>query len=208
MIKDLYLVPDQLSTTALHHLLIKYNRFCSFELCDLILSVFYYLYNDFKPNLTTLLSVPCAQPQASVVASEVPSRLDSEKVTTPQEGRFPGEKRVATKKPDVQSSLLPPEASEAKKKPIGAVSLFGGIDVLAKKTSKSPLDELDGEDDILSKDSRVEKEKGEKEEQDIKVKNKTLSLFDEEDDDWTAPISIPSSKTDSQNILKVCVLLF
>ncbi|XP_046884599.1 WASH complex subunit 2 isoform X4 [Hypomesus transpacificus] len=155
-----------------------------------------------RPAVNNSTPSPVDKQQASVVASEVPSRLDSEKVTTPQEGRFPGEKRVATKKPDVQSSLLPPEASEAKKKPIGAVSLFGGIDVLAKKTSKSPLDELDGEDDILSKDSRVEKEKGEKEEQDIKVKNKTLSLFDEEDDDWTAPISIPSSKTDSQNILK------
>ncbi|XP_062319292.1 WASH complex subunit 2 isoform X2 [Osmerus eperlanus] len=156
-----------------------------------------------KPAVNNNTPSPVDKPQASVVASEVPSLLDSEKVTTPQEGRFPGEKRVATeKKPDVRSSLLPPEASEAKKKPIGAVSLFGGIDVLAKKTNKSPLDELDGEDDFLSKDSHVEKEKGEKEEQDIKAKNKTLSLFDEEDDDWTAPISIPSSKPDSQNILK------
>uniref|UniRef100_A0A674AED9 FAM21/CAPZIP domain-containing protein n=1 Tax=Salmo trutta TaxID=8032 RepID=A0A674AED9_SALTR len=95
------------------------------------------------------------------------------------------------------SSLL--EGSESKKKPVGAVSLFGGINVLgdrlgAAKQTKSPLDETDG-DDFLSKEGPPPMEK------ESKMKKNTISLFDDEGADWTVPISIPS-KPAAINTLK------
>lgn len=93
------------------------------------------------------------------------------------------------------------ESSESKKKPVGAVSLFGGIDVLASKQTKSPLDDVDSDDSFLSRESPppiVKKEE--------KVKKTTVSLFDDDDEedesDWNEPIF---SKPMARNTIKVCM---
>ncbi|XP_055758830.1 WASH complex subunit 2-like isoform X2 [Salvelinus fontinalis] len=101
---------------------------------------------DFKPAINN--SSTLADPKAAPVASPAPSLVHTdnpEEVTAPPP---PVEKRRAeertAKGPDVQplSSLL--EGSESKKKPVGAVSLFGGINVLgdglgaAKPTEERP----------------------------------------------------------------------
>ncbi|KAM9395431.1 WASH complex subunit 2-like isoform 3-T3 [Salvelinus alpinus] len=101
---------------------------------------------DFKPAINN--SSTLADPKAAAVASPAPSLVHTDKpeeVTAPPP---PVEKRRAeeraAKGPDVQplSSLL--EGSESKKKPVGAVSLFGGINVLgdglgaAKPTEERP----------------------------------------------------------------------
>lgn len=95
------------------------------------------------------------------------------------------------------------ESNESKKKPVGAVSLFGGIDVLAKKPTKSPLDEVNNDDGFLPKDSPPPFDKKEE-----KVKTNAVSLFDDEEEDeadWNEPIFTPSKPT-AQNSLKVCVI--
>nr|XP_046258221.1 WASH complex subunit 2 isoform X3 [Scatophagus argus] len=111
------------------------------------------------------------------------------------------QEKPAAKAPELSS----PESSESKKKPAGAVSLFGGIDVLANKQTKSPLDEVDSDDNFLSKDSpppAVKKKEEKKKEE--KVKPNTVSLFDDEEEDesdWNEPIFTPSKPT-TKNTLK------
>ncbi|CDQ83114.1 unnamed protein product [Oncorhynchus mykiss] len=154
----------------------------------------------FKPAINN--SSTLADPKAAAVASPAPSRVHTDKpeVTAPPP---PVEKRRAeeraAKGPEVQplSSLL--ECSESKKKPVGAVSLFGGINVLgdrlgAAKQTKSPLDETDGDDFLSEGPPPMEKES--------KMKKNTVSLFDDEEGaDWTVPISI-HSKPATINTLK------
>nr|XP_049592197.1 WASH complex subunit 2A isoform X2 [Syngnathus scovelli] len=78
------------------------------------------------------------------------------------------------------------ESTEIKKKPVGAVSLFGGIDVLAKKQAKSILDE--GDDDRDGPPPMVDTQE--------KVKSNAFSLFDDDDDeDVQAPIFNASKPT-------------
>ncbi|KAM3606773.1 uncharacterized protein V6R79_022982 [Siganus canaliculatus] len=104
--------------------------------------------------------------------------------------------KPAAKSPELFPSSPPPESSEGKKKPAGAVSLFGGIDVLGSKQTKSPLDDEDKDDSLFTKDSSlpsVQKEVKKEE----KVKTNTVSLFDdeedeEEDSDWKDPMFTPS----------------
>ncbi|XP_064786988.1 WASH complex subunit 2-like [Oncorhynchus masou masou] len=153
----------------------------------------------FKPAINN--SSTLADPKAAAVASPAPSRVHTDKpeeVTAPPP---PVEKRRAeeraAKGPEGQplSSLL--ECSESKKKPVGAVSLFGGINVLGDRLgaakTKSPLDETDGDDFLFESQPPMEK--------DSKMKN-TVSLFDDEEGaDWTVPISIPS-KPAAMNTLK------
>ncbi|XP_014010517.2 WASH complex subunit 2 isoform X4 [Salmo salar] len=143
----------------------------------------------FKPPINN--SSTLADPKAAAV-------VHTDKPPTPVEKRHAEER--AAKGPEVQplSSLL--EGSESKKKPVGAVSLFGGINVLgdrlgAAKQTKSPLDETDG-DDFLSKEGPPPMEK------ESKMKKNTISLFDDEESaDWTVPIIIPS-KPAAINTLK------
>lgn len=101
--------------------------------------------------------------------------------------------------PETKPSAPSPESSDSKKKPAGAVSLFGGIDVLSSKKVKSPLDEDD--DDFLSKSSPPPNIKKEE-----KVKKSIVSLFDDEEEedesDWSEPI-ITHSKPTAKNTLKV-----
>ncbi|XP_038816662.1 WASH complex subunit 2C-like isoform X2 [Salvelinus namaycush] len=101
---------------------------------------------DFKPAINN--SSTLADPKAAAVASPAPSLVHTDKpeeVTAPPP---PVEKRRAeeraAKGPDVQPLSSPLEGSESKKKPVGAVSLFGGINVLgdglgaAKPTEERP----------------------------------------------------------------------
>ncbi|XP_021469647.2 WASH complex subunit 2C isoform X2 [Oncorhynchus mykiss] len=143
-----------------------------------------------------------ADPKAAAVASPALSRVHTDKpevtASPPPVEKRRAEERAATG-PEVQplSSLL--ECSESKKKPVGAVSLFGGINVLgdrlgAAKQTKSPLDETDGDDFLSEGPPPMEKES--------KMKKNTVSLFDDEEGaDWTVPISIPS-KPATINTLK------
>uniref|UniRef100_A0A8C8FXA8 FAM21/CAPZIP domain-containing protein n=1 Tax=Oncorhynchus tshawytscha TaxID=74940 RepID=A0A8C8FXA8_ONCTS len=159
----------------------------------------------FKSNVTN--SSTTADPKASVVASPAPSllQIDKPEVTAPPpplvEEKPTEEERVAKyKSPEVPSLSPPLEGSESKKKPVGAVSLFGGINVLgdrlAAAKTKSPLGDPDGDDFLSEGPPPMEKE--------AKTKKNTLSLFDdveEEGADWTAPISIPT-KPVAKNTLK------
>lgn len=93
--------------------------------------------------------------------------------------------------------------SESKKKPVGGVSLFGGISVLPKKQTNSPLDQDNDDGDVLSRDSPPPDFKKEE-----KVKTHTVSLFDEDEEDesdWNDPIFTPS-KSIPRNTLKVCMI--
>ncbi|XP_029554619.1 WASH complex subunit 2A isoform X3 [Salmo trutta] len=160
----------------------------------------------FKTNVNN--SSTTADPKAPVVASPAPSllQIDKPEVTAPPPPlvveKPTEEERVAKyKSPEVPSLSSPLEGRESKKKPVGAVSLFGGINVLgdrlgAAKQTKSPLDDPDGDDFLSEGPPPMEKE--------AKTKKNTLSLFDdveEEGADWTAPISIPT-KPVARNTLK------
>lgn len=117
------------------------------------------------------------------------------------------EKKAAAKSPEPLPTSPSPESSESKKKPAGAVSLFGGIDVFANKQTKSPFDGTDQDDIFVSKDSPPPNVKrGEKKEE--KVKTNTVSLFDDEEEDesdWSDPIFTPSKPTEEKT-LKVHLL--
>lgn len=111
------------------------------------------------------------------------------------------QKKPVTKTPETSPPSLLSESSESKKKLAGAVNLFGGIDVLASKQTKS-LDDVDSDDSFLSRESPppiVKKEE--------KAKKITVSLFDADDDeedesDWNEPIF---SKPMARNTIKVCI---
>uniref|UniRef100_A0A4W5MRJ3 FAM21/CAPZIP domain-containing protein n=1 Tax=Hucho hucho TaxID=62062 RepID=A0A4W5MRJ3_9TELE len=147
-----------------------------------------------------------ADPKVPVIPSPAPLllQIDKPEVTAPpptlvEEKPAEGERVAKYKSPEVPSLSSPLEGSESKKKPVGAVSLFGGINVLgdrlAAAKTKSPLDDPDGFDFLSEGPPPMEKE--------AKTKN-TLSLFDdveEEGADWTAPISIPT-KPVAKNTLK------
>ncbi|CAB1343844.1 unnamed protein product, partial [Coregonus sp. 'balchen'] len=123
------------------------------------------------------------KPATPAVASPAPSLFHTDKpeeVTAPPSPQRAEKERVAKEGPEVQHLSSPLEGSESKKKPLGAVSLFGGINVLGAAKTKSPLDETDG-DDFMSKEGSPPMEK------EAKTKN-TVSLFDDEEGaDWTAP---------------------
>lgn len=141
------------------------------------------------------------------MASQPPSQLQK---SAAEDKPSPQEKPVA-KTPELLPSTALPENSESKKKPAGAVSLFGGINVLDGKQTKSPLDEDDNNDSLLSKDSSppsVKKEEKKEQKKEEKVKTKTVSLFEDEEEDesdWNDPIFTPSKPT-GRNTLKVCMI--
>lgn len=124
--------------------------------------------------------------------------------TTAEDKPSEQEKLSAKTPKTLPSSSSSSQKSENKKKPIGAVSLFGGINVLANKQTKSPLDEDDNDNGFLSKDSPPPNvKKVEKKEE--KVKTNTVSLFDDAEDDesdWNDPIFTPSESTAK----KVCMI--
>ncbi|XP_035518973.1 WASH complex subunit 2 isoform X1 [Morone saxatilis] len=158
-----------------------------------------------KPAVNTNTAAPAARTPA--VASQSPSLMErSEEVAvsrTAAKDKPSEQEKPAAKTPEPLPSSPSPESGDSKKKPAGAVSLFGGINVLANKQTKSPLDEDDNDDSFLSKDSpppNVKKEEKKEE----KVKTNTVSLFDDEEEDesdWNDPIFTPSKPT-ARNTLK------
>ncbi|GAA6223367.1 WASH complex subunit FAM21-like [Lates japonicus] len=152
-----------------------------------------------KPTVNTNNAAPAAKTPA--VASQSPSQLQK----SAAEDKLSQQEKPVAKTPELLPSTALPENSESKKKPAGAVSLFGGINVLDGKQTKSPLDEDD--DSFLSKDSsppRVKKEEKKEQKKEEKVKTKTVSLFEDEEEDesdWNDPIFTPS-KPMGRNTLK------
>ncbi|XP_034040237.1 WASH complex subunit 2 isoform X2 [Thalassophryne amazonica] len=152
---------------------------------------------DVKPTVNTSTASPATK--SVTMASQSPSEMFSE--DQPSEA-----KEKPTVKKDPFMSLPPPVNAESKKKPAGAVSLFGGIDVLVNKQIKSPLVEGDSDDVFLSQASppppNVKKQEERKEE---KVKPNTVSLFDDDDkedeSEWNDPV-FSSSKPMSTDTKK------
>ncbi|XP_061646184.1 WASH complex subunit 2 isoform X2 [Phyllopteryx taeniolatus] len=105
-------------------------------------------------------------------------------------------KKIVKEKPSVPQKpvvkppeTLPPssETTECKKKPVGAVNLFGGIDVLAQKQAKTVSDE-DDDSDYNGPPPNVKTQ--------TKVKRNALSLFDDDkEEDEEDPIFTPSKPT-------------
>ncbi|KAM4599744.1 WASH complex subunit 2 isoform 4-T4 [Fundulus diaphanus] len=151
---------------------------------------------DDKPAFPTNTGAPSKTPVAS---SQSP--LKSEEVLvfeSPAKDKPQVQPKPAEKKPDPLPTLPSQESAEIRKKPAGAVSLFGGIDVLSsKQQTKGPLDDDDQDDIFLSKGSpppmfNTEEKKEEK------GKTKTVSLFDEDEEDesdWKDPIFTASKPT-------------
>ncbi|XP_030603968.1 WASH complex subunit 2 isoform X2 [Archocentrus centrarchus] len=143
-----------------------------------------------KPAVNRNAAAPAKTPdvttQSTTAAKDSPSEQEKPATKTPE---------PVPSSSSSSSSSSSPESSESKKKPAGAVSLFGGINVLPNKPTKSPLDEDDQDDIFLSKDSPPPDIKTE-EKKEEKVKTKTVSLFDddeqEDEPDWSDPIFTPS----------------
>lgn len=158
-------------------------------------------------NLQTLLfeylyfQTAVAPTEPSPLPEDVAASVSAAKEET-QVQQKPAEKSPE-RLPTLPSSQ---ESTASKKKPAGAVSLFGGIDVLNNKQTKM-LDGTEHDDIFLSKESPPPLRKEEKKE--AKGKTKTVSLFDDNDDDeesdWHDPISVPSKPTAGKT-QKVCLL--
>lgn len=148
-----------------------------------------------KPVVNSNAAAPAKTPDVAPPSS---SPLDeSAEVTVPKnapQDKSSEKAEPATNTPETPATSQLPESSETKKKPAGAVSLFGGINVLASKKTKSPLDEADQDDIFFSKDSPPPDIRKKEE----KVRTNTVSLFDggeEEESDWNEPIFTPSKPT-------------
>ncbi|XP_010768204.1 WASH complex subunit FAM21 isoform X1 [Notothenia coriiceps] len=165
------------------------------------------LFGD-KPPVNRNTAAPAAKTPA--VASQSSSLLEKSEevvVSKPAAKDKPSlPEKPTAKSPEPLPSAPSPEISESKKKPVGGVSLFGGIDVFANKQTKSPLDEVDQEDPLLSEDGpppNVQEEEEEEERKEEKVKINTVSLFDDEEEDesdWNEPIFTPSKPTESNTV--------
>lgn len=162
---------------------------------------------------TLFLTVALQKPAAA--ASLPPTQLDKSEEPviskTPSEEDKPSEgaNTAQTKTPETVPTSASPESNEVRKKPAGAVSLFGGIDVFANKQAKSPLGKDDDDDDVLLKSSPPPMVKKKEE-----VKKSAVSLFDNDDEedetDWSEPVSAPSKAADKNSAkvracARVCV---
>ncbi|XP_061914181.1 WASH complex subunit 2 isoform X1 [Entelurus aequoreus] len=107
-----------------------------------------------------------------------------EKPSVPEKPPVP--EKAAVKPTETLLSSL--EGGESKKKPVGAVSLFGGIDVFANKQTKIILDD-DYDDNGPPPNIKTQE------------KVKSLSLFDDEEEDELAPI-VPHSKPTTRDVPK------
>ncbi|KAI4812596.1 hypothetical protein KUCAC02_023969 [Chaenocephalus aceratus] len=166
------------------------------------------LFGD-KPPVNRNTAAPAAKTPA--VASQSSSLLEKSEevvVSKPAAKDKPSlPEKPTAKSPEPLPSAPSPDISESKKKPVGGVSLFGGINVFANKQTKSPLDEVDQEDPLLSEDGPPpnvqEEEEEEEERKEEKVKINTVSLFDDEEEDesdWNEPIFTPSKPTESNTV--------
>lgn len=156
-----------------------------------------------KPAVNTNAATPAKTPDVPSQSSSVLQKSEEVAVSVTASKDKPSvQEKPATKNTEPVTPPSSSESSESKKKPAGAVSLFGGINVLPNKLTKSPLDEDDQDDIFLSKDSpppNVKKEEKKEE----KVKTKTVSLFDDEEEDervWNDPIFTPSKPTTKNTV--------
>uniref|UniRef100_A0AAQ5XDT8 FAM21/CAPZIP domain-containing protein n=1 Tax=Amphiprion ocellaris TaxID=80972 RepID=A0AAQ5XDT8_AMPOC len=150
-----------------------------------------------KPAVKTNAAAPAKTTDAPSQPSSLLEKPEEVTVSQTAAKEKPSEpEKPAAKTPEPLPASPSPESKESKK-PAGAVSLFGGINVLANKQTKSPLDDADQDDIFLSKDSPppfVKKEEKKEE----KIKTNTVSLFDDEEEDesdWNDPIFTPSKPT-------------
>ncbi|XP_054885666.1 WASH complex subunit 2C isoform X2 [Poeciliopsis prolifica] len=144
-----------------------------------------------NPAVHTNSEAPTNTPVATSRSSSKPEQvLVSE---TPAKDTPPVQPKSAENKPE---ALPSPESAEIRKKPAGAVSLFGGIDVLSSKQTKGPLED-DQDDLFLSKGTPPPMFRTDEKKED-KGKTKAVSLFDEDDEDeseWNVPIFSASKPT-------------
>ncbi|XP_016133542.1 WASH complex subunit FAM21-like [Sinocyclocheilus grahami] len=153
---------------------------------------------------------PANKTPSEAKVSGAPSQFESteeENVPNVAKDKIAEEKKSVEKKP-VESTPSSDNSTEVKKKPVGAVSLFGGIDVLKDRqdTSKkqTQIQEEIADGDELQKEGPPPMEsKG------TKAKKTALSLFDDDDDDDDEDmnsdeiIPVPkASKSTENNALK------
>ncbi|XP_047208120.1 WASH complex subunit 2 isoform X3 [Girardinichthys multiradiatus] len=141
-----------------------------------------------QTNTEAPTKMPFATPQSSPRSEEVPV------FEAPAEDKPQVQPKPAEKKPESLPTLPSQNTTEIRKKPAGAVSLFGGIDVLSSKQTKGPLDYEDQDDIFLSKGSPPPMFSTE-EKKEEKGQTKTVSLFDEDEEDeseWNDPIFMAS----------------
>ncbi|KAM4730529.1 WASH complex subunit 2C isoform 2-T2 [Anableps anableps] len=135
--------------------------------------------------------LPAATLQSSSKSEQVPD------FETPAKDKPQVQPKPAEKKPEHLPTLPSQESADIRKKPAGAVSLFGGIDILNTKQIKGPLDDEDQDDIFLSKGNPPPMFRTEEKKED-KGKTKTVSLFDEDEEDeseWNNPIFSVSKPT-------------
>uniref|UniRef100_A0A9J8BD51 WASH complex subunit 2C n=1 Tax=Cyprinus carpio carpio TaxID=630221 RepID=A0A9J8BD51_CYPCA len=113
--------------------------------------------------------------------------------------------KIAEEKKHVESIPPSEDSTEIKKKPVGAVSLFGGIDVLADEQDTSKVSKMLKKRDLQKEGPPPLESKG------TKAKKTALSLFDDDDDDdedMNTDDIIPAPKTSTsteKNALTVSV---
>ncbi|KAM4591850.1 WASH complex subunit 2A isoform 2-T2 [Odontesthes bonariensis] len=155
-----------------------------------------------KPAVATNPEAPAKTPLVSSRSSTVSEEFAVSR--TAVNDKPPEQPKPAAAKPEPLPTLPSQEGNESKKKPAGAVSLFGGIDVLASKQAKSSPNEADHDDILFSRESPPPNVQWE-EKKEEKSKTNAVSLFDEEEEedesDWNDPIFTPSKPT-ANNTLK------
>ncbi|CAM4727537.1 unnamed protein product [Leuciscus chuanchicus] len=140
---------------------------------------------------------PAKKTPSEPKASAVPSLFESteeEIVPNVAKDKIAEEKSSVEKKP-VESVLSSDDSTEIKKKPVGAVSLFGGIDVLGDKQDASKK-RTKNQEDIADVDELQKEGPPPMESKGTKAKKTALSLFDDDDDeDVNAYEIVPAPKT-------------
>ncbi|TWW78896.1 WASH complex subunit 2C [Takifugu flavidus] len=141
----------------------------------------------------SLFGIKSAVNKNAAPAAHTSSPVDKSEKTAaswaPEEERLSEHNEPTTKSAKTVPSSPLSESGGSKKKPVGGVSLFGGIDVVGSKQTKL-LDEVDDGDGFLGRDSpplNVKKED--------KFTRNTFSLFDddeEDESDWNEPKFTPS----------------
>ncbi|KAK9964744.1 hypothetical protein ABG768_005889 [Culter alburnus] len=117
-------------------------------------------------------------------ASGVPSLFESteeENLPNVAKDKMAEEKSSVEKKP-VESILSSDDSTEIKKKPVGAVSLFGGIDILGEKQDTSKK-QTKNQEEIADSEELHKEGPPPMEIKGTKAKKTALSLFDDDDDD-------------------------
>uniref|UniRef100_A0A3Q2ZRU5 WASH complex subunit 2C n=1 Tax=Kryptolebias marmoratus TaxID=37003 RepID=A0A3Q2ZRU5_KRYMA len=129
-----------------------------------------------KPVVTNA-EPPAKAPAAASQASSLPEEVAVSRTAAKEEAQV--QQKPAEKPPKPLPGLPSQESTAGKKKPAGAMSLFGGIDL--PKEGPPPIGK-------------------EEDKKDAKGKTKTVSLFDDDGDDedesdWSDPIFVPSQPT-------------